>query len=112
MQAMGFSSADMADIYSAREYIKGKEKVIRETRSNLLADYFDAMRSQNKSDMEDVMDQIRKFNEKHREDQITNKTIRQSVKSRRRSMERTQAGVYLDKNHEYLRKEGGFLNKN
>ena len=112
MQAMGFSSAQMANVYEAREYIKGKEKVIKDTKSTLLADYFDAMQSQDKEEMEKVMSRIREFNETHREERISNKTIRQSVKSRKRSMDRTQAGVYLDKSREYLRKEGAFLNKN
>ena len=109
MQAMGFSSAQMGKVYSAREYIKGKEKVITEQRSNLLADYFDAMQSGDRDEMMDVMTRIKAFNKSHKEEAITGKSMKLSIKSRKRSMERTQAGVYLSKNREYLRSEGKFL---
>lgn len=109
MQAMGFSSAQMGKVYSAREYIKGKEKVITEQRSNLLADYFDAMQSGDRDEMMDVMTRIKEFNKSHKEEAITGKSMKLSIKSRKRSMERTQAGVYLSKNREYLRSEGKFL---
>jgi hypothetical protein len=109
MQAMGFSSAQMGKVYSAREYIKGKEKVITEQRSNLLADYFDAMQSGDRDEMMDVMTRIKAFNKSHEEEAITGKSMKLSIKSRKRSMERTQAGVYLSKNREYLRSEGKFL---
>ena len=109
MQAMGFSSAQMGKVYSAREYIKGKEKVITEQRSNLLADYFDAMQSGDRDEMMDVMTRIKAFNKSHKEEAITGKSMKLSIKSRKRSMERTQAGVYLNKNREYLRSEGKFL---
>lgn len=110
MQAMGFSSAQMAKVYSAREYIKGKEKIIEDRRSNLLADYFTAMREQDTDAMQDVMDNIREFNASHNKaEAITGKTLKQSIKSRERSGERTQAGTYLSSKREYLRSEGAFL---
>ena len=110
MQAMGFSSAKMSQVYAARGYIKGKEKVIEDERSNLLADFFDAKRSGDEEAMRDVMERIKAFNSKHdRAETITGRTLMQSIKSRNRSMERTQAGVYLSKKREYLRGEGAFL---
>ena len=110
MQAMGFSSAKMSQVYAARGYIKGKEKVIEDKRSNLLADFFDAKRSGDEEAMRDVMERIKAFNSKHdRAETITGRTLMQSIKSRNRSMERTQAGVYLSKKREYLRGEGAFL---
>ena len=110
MQAMGFSSAKMSQVYAARGYIKGKEKVIEDERSNLLADFFDAKRSGDEEAMRDVMERIKAFNSKHdRAETITGRTLMQSIKSRNRSMERTQAGVYLSKKREYLRGEGKFL---
>ena len=110
MQAMGFSSAQMAKVYSAREYIKGKEKIIEDRRSNLLADYFTAMREQDTDAMQDVMNNIREFNASHNKaEAITGKTLKQSMKSRERSGERTQAGTYLSSKREYLRSEGAFL---
>ena len=110
MQAMGFSSAQMEKVYSAREYIKGKEKIIEDRRSNLLADYFTAMREQDTDAMQDVMDNIREFNASHNKaEAITGKTLKQSIKSRERSGERTQAGTYLSSKREYLRSEGAFL---
>lgn len=110
MQSMGFSSAKMSQVYAARGYIKGKEKVIEDERSNLLADFFDAKRSGDEEAMRDVMERIKAFNSKHdRAETITGRTLMQSIKSRNRSMERTQAGVYLSKKREYLRSEGKFL---
>ena len=110
MQAMGFSSADMSKIYSAREYIKGKEKIIEDRRSNLLADYFAAQKSRDAGDMQDVLTRIREFNAEHaKTEAITGKTLQQSQKSRKRSADRTQAGTYLSKGREYLRGEGSFL---
>ena len=110
MQAMGFSSAQMAKVYSAREYIKGKEKIIEDRRSNLLADYFTATREQDTDAMQDVMNNIREFNASHNKaEAITGKTLKQSMKSRERSGERTQAGTYLSSKREYLRSEGAFL---
>lgn len=110
-QAMGFNSADMAKTYSAREYIKGKEKVIEERRSNLLADYFAAMQSGDAGKMADVLAAIREFNATHAPSEaITGKKLKQSIKSRERSGERTQAGTYLSESREYLRSEGAFLN--
>ena len=79
-------------------------------RSNLLADFFDAKRSGDEEAMRDVMERIKAFNSKHdRAETITGRTLMQSIKSRNRSMERTQAGVYLSKKREYLRGEGAFL---
>ena len=110
MQAMGFSSAKMSQVYAARGYIKGKEKVIEDERSNLLADFFDAKRSGDEEAMRDVMERIKAFNSKHdRAETITGRTLMQSIKSRNRSMERTQAGVYLSKKRQSLRGEGAFL---
>ena len=109
-QAIGFSSADMAKIYSAREYIKGKEKIIEDRRANLLADYFAAQQSRDTGDMQDVLTRIREFNAAHaKTEAITRKTMKQSQKSRERSADRTQAGTYLSKSREYLRGEGSFL---
>ena len=109
-QAIGFSSADMAKIYSAREYIKGKEKIIEDRRANLSADYFAAQQSRDTGDMQDVLTRIREFNAAHaKTEAITRKTMKQSQKSRERSADRTQAGTYLSKNREYLRSEGAFL---
>lgn len=108
-QAMGFSSATMAKAYDAREYIKGKEGRIEDERSKLMSDYFMARKDGDEEAMADVMAQIREFNASHyRTEAITSRTLRQSLKSKQRSAHRTQGGVYLSRNREYLRAEGAF----
>ena len=110
MQAMGFGNAEMAKVYAAREYIKGKEKAIEDTRSQLKAAYFNARRDGDAEALREVMEQIRQFNESHEKgERLTGKRLRQSIKSRENSMDRTQGGVYLSRNREYLRSEGAFL---
>ena len=110
MQVMGFGSAEMAKVYDAREYIKGKEGRIEDERSKLMSDYFMARKDGDEEAMADVMAQIREFNASHyRTEAITSRTLRQSLKSKQRSAHRTQGGVYLSRNREYLRSEGAFV---
>jgi hypothetical protein len=110
MQAMGFSNAEMAKVYDAREYIKGKEGRIEDERSKLMSDYFMARKDGDEDAIAEVMVQIREFNASHyRTEAITSRTLRQSIKSKQRSSHRTQGGVYLSRNREYLRGEGGFI---
>jgi hypothetical protein len=110
MQAMGFSNAEMAKVYDAREYIKGKEGRIEDERSKLMSDYFIARKDGDEEALAEVMVRIREFNSSHyRTEAITSRTLRQSIKSKQRSAHRTQGGVYLSRNREYLRAEGGFI---
>ena len=110
MQAMGFSNAEMAKVYDAREYIKGKEGRIEDERSKLMSDYFMARKDGDEDAMAEVIAQIREFNASHyRTEAITSRTLRQSLKSKQRSAHRTQGGVYLSRNREYLRSEGAFV---
>ena len=110
MQAMGFGNAEMAKAYDAREYIKGKEGRIEDERSKLMSDYFMARKDGDDEAMADVMARIREFNASHyRTEAITSRTLRQSLKSKQRAAHRTQGGVYLSRNREYLRSEGAFV---
>ncbi|MGU5595812.1 PLxRFG domain-containing protein, partial [Aeromonas sanarellii] len=109
MQAIGFGSAQMAKNYDAREYIKGKEKRIADKRSKLMADYYTARKSGDMDAVQEVLDHIKMFNATHHTgERITGKSLALSFKSKLRSNERTQGGVYLNRNREYLRDEGRF----
>jgi hypothetical protein len=109
MQAAGFGSAQMAKNYDAREYIKAKEKRIAEVRSGLLKDYYNARKSGDLDEVKEVIERIKAFNAIHHpRERITGKSLALSFKSKLRSNERTQGGVYLNRNREYLREEGRF----
>ncbi|WP_270681963.1 hypothetical protein, partial [Aeromonas sp. QDB51] len=55
---------------------------------------------------------IKMFNAIHHPgERITGKSLALSFKSKLRSNERTQGGVYLNRNREYLREEGRFADK-
>ncbi|MFB2746861.1 PLxRFG domain-containing protein [Aeromonas veronii] len=109
MQAIGFGSAQMAKNYDAREYIKGKERRIADKRSELMADYYNARKSGDMDAVQEVLDHIKMFNATHNPgERITGKSLALSFKSKLRSNERTQGGVYLNRNREYLREEGKF----
>lgn len=109
MQGLGFGSAQMAKNYDAREYIKGKEKHIRDKRSQLFTDYYMARLSGDMDEVQEVLERIKMFNATHhRGERITGKSLALSFKSKRNSNERTQGGVYLNRNREYLREEGRF----
>ncbi|MFM5335758.1 PLxRFG domain-containing protein [Aeromonas enteropelogenes] len=110
MQALGFGSAKMAKHYDAREYIKGKEKRIADKRSQLLTDYYVARKSGDMDEVQEVLEGIKMFNAIHYPgERITGKSLALSFKAKLRSNERTQGGVYLNRNREYLRKEGHFV---
>lgn len=109
MQGLGFGSAQMAKNYDAREYIKGKEKRIADKRSQLLTDYYMARKSGEMDEVQEVLERIKMFNAIHHpHERITGKSLALSFKSKLRSNERTQGGVYLNRNREYLREEGRF----
>lgn len=109
MQGLGFGSAQMAKNYDAREYIKGKEKRIADKRSQLLTDYYMARKSGEMDEVQEVLERIKMFNSiNHPRERITGKSLALSFKSKRNSNERTQGGVYLNRNREYLREEGRF----
>lgn len=109
MQGLGFGSAQMAKNYDAREYIKGKEKRIADKRSQLLTDYYMARKSGEMDEVQEVLERIKMFNSiNHPRERITGKSLALSFKSKLRSNERTQGGVYLNRNREYLREEGRF----
>ncbi|WEA31721.1 MULTISPECIES: PLxRFG domain-containing protein [Aeromonas] len=109
MQGLGFGSAQMAKNYDAREYIKGKEKRIADKRSQLLTDYYMARKSGEMDEVQEVLERIKMFNAIHHpRERITGKSLALSFKSKLRSNERTQGGVYLNRNREYLREEGRF----
>lgn len=109
MQGLGFGSAQMAKNYDAREYIKGKEKRIADKRSQLLTDYYMARKSGEMDEVQEVLERIKMFNAiNHPRERITGKSLALSFKSKLRSNERTQGGVYLNRNREYLREEGRF----
>lgn len=109
MQGLGFGSAQMAKNYDAREYIKGKEKRIADKRSQLLTDYYMARKSGEMDEVQEVLERIKMFNSIHHpRERITGKSLALSFKSKLRSNERTQGGVYLNRNREYLREEGRF----
>lgn len=112
MQGLGFGSAQMAKNYDAREYIKGKEKHIAGERSQLLTDYYMARKSGEMDEVQEVLERIKMFNAIHHPgERITGKSLALSFKSKLRSNERTQGGVYLNRNREYLREEGRFADK-
>ncbi|MCX0443401.1 PLxRFG domain-containing protein [Aeromonas veronii] len=109
MQAIGFGSAQMAKNYDAREYIKGKERRIADKRSELMADYYNARKSGDMDAVQEVLDHIKMFNATHNPgERITGKSLALSFKSKLRSNERTQGGIHLNRNREYLREEGKF----
>lgn len=109
MQGLGFGSAQMAKNYDAREYIKGKEKRIADKRSQLLTDYYMARKSGEMDELQEVLERIKMFNAIHHPgERITSKSLVLSFKAKLRSNERTQGGVYLNRNREYLREEGRF----
>ncbi|MDO4672284.1 MAG: PLxRFG domain-containing protein, partial [Porphyromonadaceae bacterium] len=109
MQALGFGSAQMADIYDARGYIKGKEERISKQRSKLLTRYYLAKKDGNSEEVEAVLNDIRAFNATHHPtERITGKSLALSLKSQARSDAQTQQGVYLKKSRAYLRSEGTF----
>ena len=109
MQGLGFGSAQMAKNYDAREYIKGKEKRIADKRSQLLTDYYMARKSGDMDEVQEVLERIKMFNAIHHPgERITGKSLALSFKAKLRSNERTQGGVYLNRNREYLREEGRF----
>lgn len=109
MQAIGFGNAQMADIYEARGYIKGKEERIGKQRSKLLTRYYLAKKDGDSEEVETVLNDIRAFNTTHHPtERITGKSLALSLKSKARSDAQTQQGVYLKKSREYLRSEGEF----
>lgn len=109
MQGLGFGSAQMAKNYDAREYIKGKEKRIADKRSQLLTDYYMARKSGEMDEVQEVLERIKMFNSIHHpRERITGKSLALSFKSKLRSNNRTQGGVYLSRKREYLREEGAF----
>lgn len=113
MQAIGFSSAEMADIYEARSYIKNKEGVIKHRRSELLNDYYQAYKKQDNEKLKEVINRINAFNQSHNYgERITRKTLLLSIKSKLRSGKNTEHGVYLNENRKYLRQEGDFASDN
>jgi hypothetical protein len=100
MQVIGFTPADLSNVYEERAMQKGYESDITQRRSRLLNRYDMARRAGDYELMQETREEIAKFNEKRKDPKarITQDTLRKSQKAREAAERNTIHGLQYNKN--------------
>lgn len=96
-QAFGFAPAEYTRQLEESAAKKGIEKAIGEQRTKLLDRYWMAYKNGDSDEVNDIRDDMAKFNDKHPSVAITGQTIQNSLAQHVRSKAQTQHGVTYNK---------------
>lgn len=108
-QLLGFTPADVSEVYEGRSAVKNREVALTEKRTVLLTRIAQARLSGDSQTALETAREIQGFNERNPEFRITSDQIAQSVRNRAlRRREADDLGVYLPKNKRALSDEGRF----
>lgn len=96
-QAIGFTPIKIAEQYHTNRVMKNKEQEISDARSSLMSRYNMAMRKENDEEIDKVLAEIDQYNDEHPEWAIKPKDRRASYRSFRKSMNRMEGGIIINK---------------
>ena len=105
-QAIGFTPIKVAEQYRTNRVMKNKEQEISDARSSLMSRYNMAIRKEKDDEIDKVLSEIDKYNDEHPEWPIKPKDRRASYRSFRKSMNRMQGGIVINKKLEGMIREG------
>ena len=108
-QMIGLAPASLAEYYEGREAQTSYEKEVGTRRRKLLSSYRKALKNNQQQKLRDLWEDIRKFNKAQPELEITEDTIKRSISGKKRTIEKTEAGVLLNKPTAKARRQGGFV---
>lgn len=109
-QFFGFAPSRGAEMYEGMTAIKNHERHLAGRRADLLDAYAAAYESGDQAKRQDVIEEVRAFNSKHRELAINGDTLLKSLRGRKKREQGMQGGVYLPAKRQGLRQEGNFAN--
>lgn len=102
-QALGFSPSDVRRATERKAAIMDYDRSLADRRSALVRQWAEAQMAGDTAGAQDVMEEVRAFNQKNPSRKITMPHLIQSVRARRRRIEQAEDGVYLPKNREGAR---------
>ena len=103
-QGMGFMPAEYAQRLSMNSVGSRINNAIDSGRTKLLRQRYVAMRKGDMTRVQEINDEIREFNQRHPANAITDKTLRDSLRSHLQTTARTHHGVsYSPRNEAYIR---------
>jgi len=109
-QALGFTPANISEMYSGANAIKNHERRINDRRQLLINRWVQATRKDDAKTAQEAMENITEFNQKQPLFGITSDTLRRSYQGRIKAQSQTKGGAYLPATKEELRNIGRFAN--
>ncbi len=109
-QFLGFSSSELSELYETNNAINNTTKKRNKRRKELISAMTEALQGGSGSDRVEARKSINEWNRKHPTDRITQKTIRQSMRSKRRYSESLDHGVRRTKRNDDLLKRYDYSN--
>jgi hypothetical protein len=100
-QAIGFSGAQVSEMYERRSRNFAADTMVKKRRSILIKKVVSAIKE--KESMDDVIEDIKKFNQKFPHLAVDSDTIRRHMMNKATRDAQTKDGVYIPKNQEYRR---------
>ena len=107
-QALGFSPSEVRNATEGRSAIYAADKRLMARRSELMAQYAQALIGKDTEGVAEAMAEIRTFNEKNPNRRINGMQLAISVKNRNRRVNEAADGVYLPKKRRDMVEEGRF----
>ncbi|WP_227567041.1 PLxRFG domain-containing protein [Acinetobacter bereziniae] len=108
VQGMGFSPSDVRTANEGKSAIYQLDKKLNARRGRLMALWSRAKMMDDQAEMDNIWNDIEKFNEKNPSRRITRVNLNQSYKNRQRRIDRSEDGIYLSRNRQEARSAGYF----
>lgn len=108
VQGMGFSPSDVRTANEGKSAIYQLDKKLNARRGRLMALWSRAKMMDDQAEMDNIWNDIEKFNEKNPSRRITRVNLNQSYKNRQRRIDRSENGIYLSRNRQEVRSAGYF----
>ncbi len=108
VQGMGFSPSDVRTANEGKSAIYQLDKKLNARRGRLVALWSRAKMMDDQAEMDNIWNDIEKFNEKNPFRRITRVNLNQSYKNRQRRIDRSEDGIYLSRNRQEARSAGYF----
>ncbi|WP_049044737.1 PLxRFG domain-containing protein, partial [Acinetobacter bereziniae] len=108
VQGMGFSPSDVRTANEGKSAIYQLDKKLNARRGRLVALWSRAKMMDDQAEMDNIWNDIEKFNEKNPSRRITRVNLNQSYKNRQRRIDRSEDGIYLSRNRQEARSAGYF----
>ncbi len=108
VQMAGFTPTRKSQMYEYRNAVYGKEQALSRRRTDLKNMWVEGKMAGDSKMVLEAKQQITAFNKKNPEMALTERSLKRSLKAKRKRQERTKYGVHTYKNREHLREEGRF----